>query len=95
MAFTARSVKVPPNSASLEEARQRVFDFFKTACRSIPSIINIYNLDDVVTVSQLCSTIASGKLPYEIWIVPFPVSYHPLLEQPVFGRAYRKMLHAQ
>ncbi|PON53328.1 NADH dehydrogenase [ubiquinone] 1 alpha subcomplex subunit [Parasponia andersonii] len=59
MAFAARSVKVPPNSASLEEARQRVFDFFRTACRSIPSIINIYNLDDVVTVSQLRSTIAS------------------------------------
>ncbi|EXB62678.1 hypothetical protein L484_023974 [Morus notabilis] len=59
MAFTLRSVKVPPNSASLEEARHRVFNFFRTACRSIPSIIGIYNLDDVVTVSQLRSTIAS------------------------------------
>ncbi|KAJ0045410.1 hypothetical protein Pint_05218 [Pistacia integerrima] len=59
MAFAARAVKVPPNSASLEEARCRVFDFFRTACRSIPSIIDIYNLDEVVTKSQLRSTIAS------------------------------------
>ncbi|XP_062093113.1 NADH dehydrogenase [ubiquinone] 1 alpha subcomplex subunit 6 [Humulus lupulus] len=59
MSFTLRSVKVPPNSATLEEARHHVFDFFRTACRSIPSIIDIYNLDDVVTVSQLRSTIAS------------------------------------
>ncbi|CAD6238441.1 unnamed protein product [Miscanthus lutarioriparius] len=53
-----RAVKVPPNSASLEEARHRVFDFFKQACRSIPTIMEIYNLDDVVTPSQLRSTIA-------------------------------------
>ncbi|OMO99709.1 NADH:ubiquinone dehydrogenase 1 alpha subcomplex subunit 6-like isoform 1 [Corchorus capsularis] len=59
MAFTLRSVKVPPNSVSLEEARSRVFDFFRTACRSIPSIMDIYNLDDVVTKSQLRSTIAA------------------------------------
>ncbi|GMH08638.1 hypothetical protein Nepgr_010478 [Nepenthes gracilis] len=59
MAFTLRGLKVSPNSASLEEARSRVFDFFKTACRSIPSIMEIYNLHDVVTVSQLRSTIAS------------------------------------
>ncbi|KAK8500909.1 hypothetical protein V6N13_061817 [Hibiscus sabdariffa] len=59
MAFTLRSVKVPPNSASLEEARGRVFDFFRQACRSIPTIMDIYNLDDVVTKSQLRSTIAS------------------------------------
>ncbi|KAJ9190543.1 hypothetical protein P3X46_001730 [Hevea brasiliensis] len=59
MSFTLRSVKVPPNSASLEEARARVFDFFRTACRSIPQIVEIYNLQDVVTVSQLRSTIAS------------------------------------
>jgi len=49
---------VPPNSASLEEARHRVFDFFKQACRSIPTVMEIYNLDDVVTPSQLRSTIA-------------------------------------
>ncbi|GMI70134.1 hypothetical protein like AT3G12260 [Hibiscus trionum] len=59
MAFTLRSVKVPPNSASLEEARGRVFDFFRQACRSIPTIMDIYNLDDVVTKSQLRSIIAS------------------------------------
>ncbi|GMI80399.1 hypothetical protein like AT3G12260 [Hibiscus trionum] len=58
MAFTLRSVKVPPNSASLEEARGRVFDFFRQACRSIPTIMDIYNLDDVATKSQLRSIIA-------------------------------------
>ncbi|KAH7548592.1 hypothetical protein ACOSP7_031898 [Xanthoceras sorbifolium] len=59
MSFTLRSVKVPPNSVNLEEARSRVFDFFRSACRSIPSIIDIYNLDEVVTKSQLRSTIAA------------------------------------
>ncbi|KAK4746958.1 hypothetical protein SAY87_025995 [Trapa incisa] len=59
MAFTLRSVKVPPNSASLEEARSRVINFFKTACRSIPNIMEIYNLDDVVTTAQLRSAITS------------------------------------
>ncbi|KAK9283761.1 hypothetical protein L1049_012013 [Liquidambar formosana] len=59
MAFTLRSVKVPPNSVSLEEARHRTFDFFRAACRSIPSVMEIYNLHDVTTVSQLRSTIAS------------------------------------
>ena len=53
-----RTVKVPPNSTSMEEARHRVFDFFRQACRSIPSIMEIYNLHDVVTPSQLRSTIA-------------------------------------
>ncbi|KAG4127063.1 hypothetical protein ERO13_D10G195900v2 [Gossypium hirsutum] len=59
MAFTLRSVKVPPNSTSLEEARSRVFDFFRKACRSIPTIMDIYNLDDVVTKSELRSSISS------------------------------------
>ncbi|KAF5446017.1 hypothetical protein F2P56_031681 [Juglans regia] len=59
MAFSLRSVKVPPNSANLAEARTRVFDFFRSACRSLPTIMDIYNLDDVAKVSQLRSTIAS------------------------------------
>ncbi|XP_020219201.1 NADH dehydrogenase [ubiquinone] 1 alpha subcomplex subunit 6 isoform X2 [Cajanus cajan] len=54
-----RNVKVPPNSASLEEARQRVFDFFRKACRSLPSVMEIYNLHDVASISQLRSTVAS------------------------------------
>jgi hypothetical protein len=58
MAFTMRAVKVQPNSASLEEARHRVFDFFKQACRSIPTIMQIYNLEDVVTPAQIRSSIA-------------------------------------
>ncbi|KAK4424807.1 NADH dehydrogenase [ubiquinone] 1 alpha subcomplex subunit [Sesamum alatum] len=59
MASSLKYVRVPPNSASLAEARQRVFEFFKTACRSIPSIMEIYTLHDVVAPSQLRSTIAS------------------------------------
>ncbi|PWA60172.1 LYR family of Fe/S cluster biogenesis protein [Artemisia annua] len=58
MAFAAR-VKVPPNSATLEEARHRTFDFFRAACRSIPSVMDIYNLYDVTTPSQLRSAIAA------------------------------------
>ncbi|RVW92997.1 NADH dehydrogenase [ubiquinone] 1 alpha subcomplex subunit 6 [Vitis vinifera] len=54
-----KNVRVPANSANLEEARSRTFDFFKMVCRSIPKIMDIYNLDDVVTVSQLRSIIAS------------------------------------
>ncbi|CAL5342999.1 unnamed protein product [Camellia sinensis] len=54
-----RGVKVPANSASLEEARARVFDFFRSACRSIPTIMEIYNLEDVVSPSQLRTSIAS------------------------------------
>ncbi|KAF7096544.1 hypothetical protein CFC21_098474 [Triticum aestivum] len=58
MAFTMRAVKVPPNSASMGEARHRVFDFFREACRAIPSIMEIYNLDDVVTPAQLRASIS-------------------------------------
>lgn len=54
-----RSVKVPPNSATLEEARRRTFDFFRTACRSLPHVMKIYNLDDVVTISELRSAVSS------------------------------------
>lgn len=54
-----RYVRVPPNSASMDEARRHVFEFFKTACRSIPRIMDVYNLDDVVTPSQLRSTVSS------------------------------------
>ncbi|CAM8960779.1 unnamed protein product [Rhodiola kirilowii] len=59
MSFIVRAVKVPPNSASLEEARARTFDFFRTACRSMPRIMEIYNLHDVATISQLRSSVAS------------------------------------
>ncbi|GER46303.1 NADH dehydrogenase [ubiquinone] 1 alphasubcomplex subunit 6 [Striga asiatica] len=59
MASSVKYVRVPPNSASLTEARQRVFEFFKTACRSIPTIMEIYTLDDVTSPSQLRSVISS------------------------------------
>ncbi|KAL9681590.1 hypothetical protein QQ045_013375 [Rhodiola kirilowii] len=59
MAFTLRAVKVPPNSALLEEARVRTFDFFRTARKSMSRIMDIYNLHDVATISHLRSTVAS------------------------------------
>ncbi|ESW05714.1 hypothetical protein PHAVU_011G203300 [Phaseolus vulgaris] len=59
MASAFRSVKVLPNSASMEEARQRVFNFFREACRSLPSVMEIYNIYDVTSVAHLRSTIAS------------------------------------
>ncbi|XP_010271778.1 PREDICTED: NADH dehydrogenase [ubiquinone] 1 alpha subcomplex subunit 6 [Nelumbo nucifera] len=59
MAFNLKGIRVPPNSATLQEARNRTFDFFRQACRSIPTIMEIYNLHDVVTVSEIRSTISS------------------------------------
>ncbi|CAL9148330.1 unnamed protein product [Musa hybrid cultivar] len=60
MAYAAlKTVKVPPNSASREEARKRTIDFFKMACRSLPAVMEIYNLEDVVAVSQLRSTVSA------------------------------------
>ncbi|KAI4332957.1 hypothetical protein L6164_017822 [Bauhinia variegata] len=58
-ASALRNVKVLPNSTTLEEARKRVFDFFRTASRSLPSVMEIYNIHDVITVSQLRSTVAA------------------------------------
>ncbi|XP_061364542.1 NADH dehydrogenase [ubiquinone] 1 alpha subcomplex subunit 6 [Gastrolobium bilobum] len=59
MASALRNMKVAPNSANLAEARQRVFDFFRAACRSLPTVMEIYNLYDVATISQLRSAVAS------------------------------------
>ncbi|KAL5774001.1 hypothetical protein ACOSP7_011558 [Xanthoceras sorbifolium] len=59
MAFRLRSVKVPPNSVSLEEARSRVFDLFRSSRRSIHATMDVHNLDDVVSKSQLHSTISA------------------------------------
>ncbi|KAL5771949.1 hypothetical protein ACOSQ2_011873 [Xanthoceras sorbifolium] len=59
MAFRLRSVKVPPNSVSLEEARSRVFDLFRSSRRSIHATMVVHNLDDVVSKSQLRSTISA------------------------------------
>ncbi|XP_057978777.1 NADH dehydrogenase [ubiquinone] 1 alpha subcomplex subunit 6 [Malania oleifera] len=59
MASGQRVLRVTANSVNLQEARGRTFDLFKSACRSIPSIMEIYNLYDVVTPSQLRTSIAS------------------------------------
>ncbi|KAK4737170.1 hypothetical protein R3W88_000867 [Solanum pinnatisectum] len=59
MSQILKSLKVPPNSASLEEARTRTFEFFRMCCRSIPHVMEIYNLHDVVSPSQLRSAAAA------------------------------------
>ncbi|CAL1377279.1 unnamed protein product [Linum trigynum] len=58
-AASLKFVTVQANSASLAEARARVFEFFKTTCRSIPTVMEIYNLQDVVNESQLRSAVSS------------------------------------
>ncbi|WVZ15661.1 hypothetical protein V8G54_013227 [Vigna mungo] len=55
MASALRNVKMLPNSGSVEEARQRVFDFFRAVCRSLSSVMEIYNLYDVTSVAQLAA----------------------------------------
>ncbi|KAK3204872.1 hypothetical protein Dsin_018918 [Dipteronia sinensis] len=60
MAFRLRSVKLPPNSVSLEEARSRVFDLFRSSRRSIhDATVDVHNLHDVVSKFQFRSTIAA------------------------------------
>ncbi|KAK2642857.1 hypothetical protein Ddye_024620 [Dipteronia dyeriana] len=60
MAFRLRNVKLPPNSVSLEEARSRVFDLFRSSRRSMhAATMDDHNLHDVVSKSQLHSTIAA------------------------------------
>ncbi|KAI9198848.1 hypothetical protein LWI28_023042 [Acer negundo] len=60
MAFRLRSVKLPLNSVSLEEARSRVYDLFRSSRRSIhAATMDVHNLHDVVSKSQLRSTVAA------------------------------------
>lgn len=53
-----RVTKTGPGSKSLGEAQQRATDFFREACRALPSIMDRYNLYDVITLSELRSKIA-------------------------------------
>ncbi|XP_019257578.1 PREDICTED: NADH dehydrogenase [ubiquinone] 1 alpha subcomplex subunit 6-like [Nicotiana attenuata] len=59
MAHMVRNMRVPPNSASLAEAKNRTLEFFRMCCRSIPEIMDMYNLYDVVSPSQLRSAVAA------------------------------------
>ncbi|KAM7263244.1 hypothetical protein ACFE04_000927 [Oxalis oulophora] len=59
MASLMKNIKIIQNSVSLEEARGRVFDFYKMTCRFIPQIMEIYNLQDVVNPHHLRSTVAA------------------------------------
>jgi NADH dehydrogenase (ubiquinone) 1 alpha subcomplex subunit 6 len=53
-----RVTKTGSGSSSLAEAQQRATDFFREACRALPSIMDRYNLYDVITLSDLRSKIA-------------------------------------
>ncbi|CAM6113763.1 unnamed protein product [Calypogeia fissa] len=47
------------SSASLEEARRRALDLFHETCRALPAIMEMYNLDEVISRTHLRSLIAS------------------------------------
>lgn len=79
MAHMLRNLRVPQNSASLEEARTRTFEFFRMCCRSIPQIMEIYNLDDVVSPSQLRSAAAAHVRKNASVTDPRVLSFDPLL----------------
>jgi len=59
MASLLRQVGTGANSQSLEEARKRVFHFLREACRSIPQIMETYNIHEVITPSQLRSVVVA------------------------------------
>ncbi|BBN02932.1 NADH dehydrogenase (ubiquinone) 1 alpha subcomplex subunit 6 [Marchantia polymorpha subsp. ruderalis] len=55
----ARATSTKASSASMEEARHRTLEFFREACRALPQLMDRYNLDEVITQSQLRSKIAA------------------------------------
>lgn len=54
-----RVTKTGSGSKSLEEAHHRATDFFREACRALPSIMDRYNLYEVITLSELRRKIAT------------------------------------
>jgi NADH dehydrogenase (ubiquinone) 1 alpha subcomplex subunit 6 len=58
-----RVTKTGSGSSSLAEAQQRATDFFREACRALPSIMDRYNLYDVITLSDLRSKIGVSEAP--------------------------------
>lgn len=54
-----RVTKTGAGSRSLAESQQRAKDFFREACRALPPIMDRYNLDDVITLSELRTKVAS------------------------------------
>ncbi|KAJ7556229.1 hypothetical protein O6H91_05G075300 [Diphasiastrum complanatum] len=59
MATAVRATMTRGSSASLEEAKHRVVDFFREVCRYLPSIMDRYNLYEVITPAQLRSQISA------------------------------------
>ncbi|KAH9317853.1 hypothetical protein KI387_019622, partial [Taxus chinensis] len=59
MAAPMRSVVTVGSSLTLEEAKKHALDLYRQACRALPQIVEIYNLSDVITTSELRSAIAS------------------------------------
>lgn len=54
-----RVTKTGSGSKSLEEAHHRATDFFREACRALPSIMDRYNLYEVITLSELRRKVAT------------------------------------
>ena len=54
-----RVTKTGAGSSSLKQAQQRATDFFREACRALPSIMDRYNLYEVITLSELRSKISA------------------------------------
>jgi NADH dehydrogenase (ubiquinone) 1 alpha subcomplex subunit 6 len=48
-----RNLPTGLGSASFEEARGRSVEFFRVVCRSLPKLMDLYNLHDVTTLAEL------------------------------------------
>lgn len=47
------------SSASVEEARHRALELFRETCKALPTIMEVYNLDEVISRPQLRSKIGA------------------------------------
>lgn len=54
-----RVTKTGSGSTSLEEAHRRSVELFREACRSLPSIMDRYNLYEVITLWDLRNKVAA------------------------------------
>ncbi|GAQ81385.1 NADH dehydrogenase (ubiquinone) 1 alpha subcomplex 6 [Klebsormidium nitens] len=53
-----RALASGAGSASFDEARVKSVEFFRVVCRSLPNLVELYNLHDVTTVAELRSRAA-------------------------------------
>eukprot|EP00249_Psilotum_nudum_P006613 c19931_g1_i1 orf=249-668(+) len=57
--FALRVPVVRPNSATLQQAKDCALELLREACRALPTIMEIYNLHEVITLSHLRSKVVS------------------------------------